>query len=87
MWTKSWEWESFVRCSRRHRFNGQDANGAWTLFIADVSPVGIGTLENWSLTIDGNGPIGVPDGGATFGLLGMGLAGIAAFRQRLALSR
>ncbi len=44
-------------------FNGLDPNGAWTLFIADVSPAGIGTLENWSLTIDGNGPICGPDGG------------------------
>ncbi len=87
MRTKSREWESFVRCSRRRRFNGLDPNGAWTPFVADVSPVGIGTLENWNLTIDGSGPVGVPEGGATFGLLRMGLAGIAAFRRRLALSR
>ncbi|HEV2394892.1 MAG TPA: VPDSG-CTERM sorting domain-containing protein [Verrucomicrobiae bacterium] len=65
-------------------FNGMDANGAWTLYIADVSPVGVGTLDSWSLTVDGNGAVGVPDGGATLGLLGMGLAGLIAFRPKLA---
>lgn len=32
-------------------FNGLDPNGAWTLFIADVSAGGAGTLVGWSLEI------------------------------------
>ena len=54
-------------------FNGLDPNGAWTLFIADVSPVGIGTLDSWGLTIDGTGPAGMPDGGSTVVLLANGM--------------
>lgn len=30
-------------------FGGMDPNGAWTLFIADLSTVGVGTLQNWSV--------------------------------------
>lgn len=67
-------------------FNGMDANGDWTLFIADVSPVGIGTLEDWSLTIDGTGAAGVPDGGSTLGLMAIGLGFLAfCFRRRGAI--
>jgi subtilisin-like proprotein convertase family protein len=32
-------------------FNGMDPNGAWTLYLADVSPGGEGTLVNWGLSI------------------------------------
>lgn len=32
-------------------FIGQNPNGAWTLFLADVSPVGISTLNSWSIEI------------------------------------
>jgi hypothetical protein len=32
-------------------FGGMDPNGAWTLFIADLSTVGVGRLEDWSLTL------------------------------------
>ncbi len=60
-------------------FNGLDANGGWTLFIADVSPVGLGTLADWSLTVNGNALSGVPDGGGTRVLLGLALAGLAWF--------
>lgn len=50
-------------------FEGMNPNGTWTIFIADVSPVGEGTLEHWGLTIDGSTPtIGVPDGGDTLTL-------------------
>lgn len=48
-------------------FDGSDPNGAWTLFIADTSPVGIGTLESWSLDITGTS-VGVPDLADTFAL-------------------
>lgn len=60
-------------------FDGMDPNGAWTLFIADVSPVGVGTLENWSLTVDGTPggtAAGVSDAASTVMLLIIGLGGL-----------
>ena len=64
-------------------FDGSDANGAWTLFIADTSPVGIGTLESWSLVVTGNtGTAGVPDSGATVVLLEVG-AGLLFILKRV----
>lgn len=58
-------------------FNGMDASGNWTLFIADVSPVGMGTLESWGVSIDGQ-TLGaaVADGGSTLGLLALALLGL-----------
>ena len=32
-------------------FNGQIADGGWTLFVADLSAGGVATLDNWSLTV------------------------------------
>lgn len=32
-------------------FNGLDANGTWTLFIADVAPLGQGTVVSWGFTL------------------------------------
>ena len=32
-------------------FNGNSANGAWTLFVADLSSGGQGTLVSWGLTV------------------------------------
>lgn len=69
------------RTALLNSFDGMNANGAWTLFIADVSPVGIGTLTDWSLTVDGTSA--VPDGGWTATLLAMSLAGLFALRSRL----
>ncbi len=68
-------------------FNGLDANGGWTLFVADVSPVGIGTLADWSLKINGNAASGVPDGGATATLFAFGLLGLLGFRLKPRASR
>ena len=34
-------------------FGGLDADGAWTIFVADRSGGGLGTLNGWSLKIDG----------------------------------
>lgn len=59
-------------------FGGMDPNGDWTLFIADLSTVGVGTLQNWSMTVTGS----VPDGGATLGLLSMALLGLSLIRYR-----
>jgi len=54
---------SSTRDAMLSNFNGQDPNGDWTLFVADLSSVGVGTLANWSLTIEGTPS--VPDGGAS----------------------
>lgn len=48
--------------------NGSDPNGAWTLFIADVSGGGTSTLVSWGLTV-----VTVPEP-QTWALLGGGLA-------------
>lgn len=32
-------------------FDGMNPNGDWTLFIADESPGGVGTLEDWSVEV------------------------------------
>jgi len=34
-------------------FNGLDPNGNWTLFVADLDPGGIGTLQSFSLDVTG----------------------------------
>jgi len=34
-------------------FTGLDANGAWTLFVADQSTGGGSTLDSWTLTVTG----------------------------------
>ena len=65
-------------------FDGEDASGSWTFFIADVSPVGIGTLDNWGLTIDGNTASNnnnVPEAGSTLALLTIAFGGLIAFRS------
>ncbi|HMP83565.1 MAG TPA: proprotein convertase P-domain-containing protein [Verrucomicrobiota bacterium] len=33
-------------------FNGQSANGTWTLFLADLSSGGTAQLDSWSLSLD-----------------------------------
>jgi subtilisin-like proprotein convertase family protein len=54
-------------------FKGLDPNGNWTLFVADVSPGGIGTLEGWGLTVSGN-EVTVPESSPAFaGLLTLAL--------------
>ncbi|MBS0658395.1 MAG: PEP-CTERM sorting domain-containing protein [Verrucomicrobia bacterium] len=61
-------------------FNGLDANGGWTLFVADVAGVGQGTLVSWSLQITG-----VPEPGTWLAgtLAGTALA-LARWRRRSA---
>jgi subtilisin-like proprotein convertase family protein len=35
-------------------FNGLNPNCTWTLFVADLSPGGLGALQSWGLTVTGN---------------------------------
>jgi subtilisin-like proprotein convertase family protein len=74
---------SSVRGAMLNNFNGLDPDGDWTLFVADLSPVGIGTLANWSLTIEGAGPsLATPDGGSTLALASAALMALAGYKAR-----
>lgn len=59
-------------------FANLDANGVWSLFVADLSPVGSGTLVSWGMTIRG-----VPEPGTVAaGVLGALAAAGALHRRR-----
>ena len=62
--------DSAARSNPLGVFNGMDPNGLWTLFLADVSPLGASTLVGWGLNID---LVPEPSSAA---LLGIGLAGM-----------
>ncbi len=51
-------------------FNGLDANGNWTLFVADQSPGNVSTLQSWSLTVTG---IPEPSAGLLAAMASLGL--------------
>lgn len=60
-------------------FNGLDASGTWTLFVADVSAVSTGTFTSWELEI-----IGVPEPGTlALALIGGGALAYSLLRARL----
>ncbi len=48
-------------------FNGQNAGGFWTLFLADVSPLSISTIQSWSVNIT-TAPVPEPGSAALLGL-------------------
>jgi hypothetical protein len=61
--------DSSPRSAFLNTFQGLDANGDWTLFIADVSAGDIMVLESWTLTVTG-----VPEpSAAMLALIGMPL--------------
>ena len=60
-------------------FNGLNPNGAWTLFVADVSPIGTGTLKSWTLDLT-VAPIPEP-GTVAFGILLLGVCAGARRRR------
>jgi subtilisin-like proprotein convertase family protein len=43
--------DSASRSAMLSAFNGMNPNGQWTLFIADMSPGGEGTLVNWGVQL------------------------------------
>jgi subtilisin-like proprotein convertase family protein len=59
-------------------FDGLDPNGAWTLFIADVSAGGSGTLVSWSLEITP-----VPEPAESVAIVGALLLGTSIVCRRL----
>jgi subtilisin-like proprotein convertase family protein len=56
--------------------DGHDASGTWTLFLADLSAGGQGTVESWSLDITT-----VPEP-SVVALLGVGIAGLGLMIRR-----
>ena len=75
--------ESTPRTALLNVFDGDAGDGGWTLFIADTSEGGIGTLEGWSLQVTGNPATGitVPDSDNTLGLLATGFGLLLLFRR------
>ena len=47
-------------------FTGQDPNGTWTLFFADVSPLAVSTVQSWTVTVGTTVP--EPGSATLFGL-------------------
>lgn len=43
--------ETAARSNLLDLFNGMDGNGLWTLYVADLSPLGESTLVSWGLDI------------------------------------
>ncbi|HVM46535.1 MAG TPA: PEP-CTERM sorting domain-containing protein [Candidatus Acidoferrum sp.] len=61
-------------------FNGQDAGGDWTLFIADLSTGGQSVLQDWSLNL-GVSPVPEPEAWVLAGLGMLGMAAAGRWRQ------
>lgn len=60
-----------TRVAMLDSFQGLDPNGAWTLFVADVSPIGTAALQGWTLNFE-VAPIPEP------GTIGFGVALLGA---------
>lgn len=64
-------------------FNGLDANGTWTLYLADVAPLGQSTVVSWGFTLHS-----VPEPGTcAAGALALTCVWLARGRGRAALPR
>lgn len=62
--------DTTIRTAGLGNLDGLDANGDWTLFLADVSAASTATLNSWGIEI-----VGVPEP-TTWALLGMGGVGL-----------
>ena len=67
-------------------FIGGTPDGLWTLYLADLSPVGEATLESWSLTLIAQPPVVPEPAGAMVGL-GLGLAVWSRWRHARGVGR
>ncbi len=61
--------DTTLRNARLDSFNGLNPNGQWSLFVADVSPVGTARLASWKLEVTGQTPVIPEPGTALSGLL------------------
>ena len=69
--------DTSARTATLSQFAGLDANGVWTLYVADLSPGGQGRLTHWGLSITL-----VPEPGAVALAAGMALVGFGVLRRR-----
>lgn len=63
-------------------FNGLDPDGSWTLFVADVSPLGTARFDSWTLELTG----AIPEPGSAALLLAGGFAMLVRRRAAFAVS-
>jgi len=71
-----------IRTAGLDNLFGLDANGAWTLFVADLSGGDQHILNSWSLEITGTaGGVPVPDAGSTALMLTFVLVGLIHLRH------
>ena len=71
--------DSDPRTAMLDSFNNLDPNGSWTLFLADVSPLAVSTVQGWAVNVGTT----VPEPGSV-ALLAMALAITLAKRLRTA---
>ena len=71
-----------ARTAMLSSFNGLDPNGAWTLFIADVSPLSVSTVQSWTVSIG----VGIPEP-TDVALLVLGLLACQLFRPQCGRGR
>ncbi len=73
--------DTSLRSAFLSSFNGLDANGEWTLFVADVSSGDQMTVDGWALEIQG-----VPEPSATM-ITALGVLGLLRRRREKATGR
>ncbi len=61
-------------------FNGLDANGNWTLLVADLANGSVHELDDWGMTITGTG-VSTPDAGSSALMLALALAGLGGLKH------
>jgi subtilisin-like proprotein convertase family protein len=67
-----------ARTALLNSFVGLNSGGMWTLFIADVSPIAVSTVQGWSVTIN---TVPVPEPG-TLAILSVGVFALAWRKRR-----